>query len=196
MNAIEIRRLTKSYGGKPVLKDFSLTLAPGAACALMGPSGAGKTTLLRLLAGLEGWDAGEILGLDGARVAMQFQDDRLLDYAGAAANLRFALPRGAAEADIRALLEELLPGAPLNQPVAEFSGGMRRRVALARALLAPSDLLLLDEPFTGLDDAAKRLAAGCVVRRRGNRTLVISTHDPEEAALCGAEILQIGSLSL
>ncbi len=72
MNAIVIRRLNKGYGGKAVLKDFSLTLAPGSVCALMGPSGAGKTTLLRVLAGLEGCEGGEILGLDGARVAMQF----------------------------------------------------------------------------------------------------------------------------
>lgn len=191
MNAIEIRRLRKRYGDKVVLDDFSLTLASGGAYALMGPSGSGKTTLLRLLAGLEGYEGGEIAGLSGLRVSMQFQEDRLLSYAGALANLRFALPRGAAEADSRALLEALLPGAPLDAPVAAFSGGMRRRVALARALLAPSDLLLLDEPFTGLDDAARRLAAGAVVRLRAGRTLVMTTHDAEEAALCGAEIVRI-----
>ena len=191
MNAIEIRRLRKRYGDKVVLDDFSLTLASGGAYALMGPSGSGKTTLLRLLAGLEGYEGGEIAGLSGLRVSMQFQEDRLLSYAGALANLRFALPRGAAEADSRAVLESLLPGASLDQPVAAFSGGMRRRVALARALLAPSDLLLLDEPFTGLDDAARRLAAGAVVRLRAGRTLVMTTHDAEEAALCGAEIVRI-----
>lgn len=191
MSAIEICGLCKRYGDKAVLEDFSLTLESGRAYALMGPSGAGKTTLLRILAGLEGFEAGEIANLRGLRVAMQFQDDRLLDYAGAVANLRFAMPRGTAEAELRAVLAELLPGAPLEQPVSGYSGGMRRRVALARALLAPSELLLLDEPFTGLDADATRLAAACVVRRQAGRTLVMSTHDPGEAALCGAEIVDI-----
>lgn len=191
MNDIAIRHLHKRYGDKPVLEDLNLILAAGGAYALMGASGAGKTTLLRILAGLEGYEQGEIGGLAGLRVSMQFQEDRLLPYAGAAANLRFALPRGTAEGDIRALLEELLPGAPLGAPVAEFSGGMKRRVALARALLAPSELLLLDEPFTGLDADARRLAAAAVVRRRSGRTLVMTTHDPGEAALCNAEIINL-----
>ena len=191
MNAVALRHLVKSFGAKPVFRDLNLTFAPGGVYALMGPSGSGKTTLLRVLAGLENVDSGEITGLAGLRASMQFQDDRLLDYAGAVANLRFAMPRGTPDAELRAMLAELLPGAPLDQPVAEFSGGMRRRVALARALLAPSDLLLLDEPFTGLDSDARRLAAACVARRRGGRTLLLSTHDPEEAALCGAEIVKI-----
>ena len=191
MNAIEICGLVKRYGDKPVLDGLDLTLPTGAVRALMGPSGAGKTTLLRVLAGLEEVQGGRIDGLSGLRVAMQFQDDRLLPYAGAAVNLRFALPRSVPDGDVRAVLDELLPGAPRDRPVAEFSGGMRRRVSLARALLAPSDLLLLDEPFTGLDDAARRAAARCVNRRRAGRTLVMTTHDPEEAALCGAEIVTL-----
>ena len=109
MNAIILRSLTKSFGEKVVLKDFRLTLPPGSATALMGPSGSGKTTLLRLLAGLERPDAGTIDGLEGVRVAMQFQEDRLLEDASAPVNLRFALPRGHWEEEIRAILKELLP---------------------------------------------------------------------------------------
>ncbi len=191
MNAVELRNVTKAYGDKVVLDSLRLTLAPGGRYALMGPSGRGKTTLLRLLAGLESPDAGEILGRAGLRASMQFQEDRLLDYAGALANVRFVLPRGASDADARALLAELLPGASLDRPVADFSGGMRRRVALARAVAAPSELVLLDEPFTGLDADAKVRAARAIAPRLRGRTLVMATHDEEEAALCGAEIVRI-----
>ena len=194
MSGIGIRRLRKAYGDKVVLDGLTLALAPGGRYALMAPSGGGKTTLLRLLAGLETPDGGEIAGLSGLRVAMQFQEDRLLEYAGALANVRFVLPRGTAEGEARALLEALLPDTDLSQPVESFSGGMKRRVALARALAAPSELLLLDEPFTGLDEEAKRSAARCVVEaleRHPARILLLTTHDEAEARMCECEILRL-----
>ena len=194
MSGIEIKRLRKVYGEKVVLNGLDLTLAPGGRYALMAPSGGVKTTLLRLLAGLEVPDGGAILGLEGLRVAMQFQEDRLLEYAGALANLRFVLPRGTDEGAARALLVALLPGADLNQPVGAFSGGMKRRVALARALAVPAELLLLDEPFTGLDGEAKRIAARCIsnaLAAHPPTTLLLTTHDEEEAEMCKCEILRL-----
>lgn len=190
-NAIELRRVAKAFGDVRVFTSLTLTLAPGGRFALMGASGRGKTTLLRMLAGLERPDSGEILGLSGLRTGMQFQDDRLLDYAGALSNVRFVLPRGSSDGDARSLLAELLPGAALDQPVRDFSGGMRRRVALARAILPPSDLLLLDEPFTGLDADARAVAASAVLKRQAGRTLVFATHDPVEAELLEAEIVEL-----
>lgn len=116
---------------------------------LTAPSGAGKTTLLRILLGLEQPDRGEVLAPPGTRWSAVFQEDRLLEHLDARDNLRFVL--GAVSPEALTLLETLGLGDVGGKIVAEYSGGMRRRLALARALLSPCDALVLDEPFTGLD---------------------------------------------
>ena len=177
--AIILSHIRKSYNGVPVLRDLSLTLEEGEGLCLMAPSGAGKTTLLRLLLGLERPDSGEITGLGPASAV--FQEDRLLEDFSPLDNLRLVLGRRP-EAELEALLCPLLPRSCLRQPAAELSGGMRRRLALVRALAAPSSLLVLDEPFTGLDDATRAQAAACVRERRAGRALVLATHDRRDAA--------------
>ena len=147
---IQIRDLTLRYGDKPVLDQFSLELSGSGLTALTGPSGCGKTTLLRVLAGLERPSAGTVEGIDPTRTAVLFQEDRLLPWRTAEQQIADVLPRerrGEA-ADWLAFAE--LEGEGRTRPAA-LSGGMARRLALARCAALGGNLLLLDEPFTGVD---------------------------------------------
>lgn len=182
--------LTKAYGGQTVLRDLSLTFQPGERCCIMAPSGGGKTTLFRLLAGLERPDSGRLLGFDRARVAMVFQEDRLCSHLSPVTNATLVQEKPDRGAICRAL-EEILPADCLTQPVRELSGGMKRRAAIARALLAPSDVILMDEPFTGLDEENRERVIRFVLERREGRLLLFTTHRQEEAALLGARTIQI-----
>ena len=172
---IRVEKLCKSYGGKPVLTDLTAVFPRGITC-VSAPSGAGKTTLLRLLLGLERPDSGSILGAD-CRWAAVFQEDRLLEHLPAAANLRFALgelPRVAGE-----MLERLGLSLEDPRPVREWSGGMKRRLALARALLAQSEALALDEPFTGLDEENRTRCLDLIREAGKEKPVVLATHGLE-----------------
>lgn len=189
---ISLRGVTKRYGDQVVLDRLDLTLPDGAATAVMGPNGCGKTTLGRLLLGLEAPDAGEVQGVAGRRRAAVFQEDRLCEHLDAVANVRLVRPRGAATAAAEAELRALgLDEASLRKPVSTLSGGQRRRVAIARALAADADLLVLDEPFTGLDSAARATVVSDVVRRCAGRTVLLVTHDPAEAAAFRAAVVTL-----
>ena len=183
---IAMERLSKAYDGKPVLRDFSLRVEAGEHLCLMGPSGCGKTTLLRLLMGLERPDGGSITGLEGLRMSAVFQEDRLLEHLTAAENIRFVC--GSLPEETETLLLRLgLEKESLSRPVREFSGGMKRRAAIARALLAAFDVLahngvlFLDEPYKGLDADTKKAVQDAVGEYTQNKTVVLVTHDPAEA---------------
>ena len=186
---IAMDKLCKAFGGKAVLQDFSCELEEGRVTALMAPSGAGKTTLLRILLGLETADSGEITGLSGKRLAAVFQEDRLLEGYDVLTNLRFVCRQRLSDAELSAYAATLLPQNALSQPVCEFSGGMKRRLSLLRALLVPFDLLILDEPFNGLDSENRKKAAALVRNRAQDKILLFAAHTKEDAALLGAEIL-------
>lgn len=188
---MELSHIAKSFGGVPVLRDVSLALEPDRAVCVMGRSGAGKTTLARILLGLETPDAGTVRGTRGARFAVSFQEDRLLGWLSAAGNLRFAC--GALD---DALLDAAfaavgLAGEDRHKPAASLSGGQRRRVSLLRALLAPADAVVLDEPFTGLDARAREEAAAYTRARCAGRILLCITHEPGDAALLGARVFSL-----
>lgn len=174
--------------GVPLFRDLRLEVAPGQVLALLGPSGVGKTTLLRILSGAERRWQGEVRvgGLPPSQAPMPgyvFQDARLLPWLSAADNLRAVAP-DLTDARIAELLGEVgLAGQERTWPHA-LSGGMQRRLALARALSVNPGLLLLDEPFVSLDRAMVRdlQALFLKVFRAGQPTVVIVTHDPEDAA--------------
>ncbi|MCD8381855.1 MAG: ATP-binding cassette domain-containing protein [Clostridiales bacterium] len=180
--------LTKRYGPLTVLDGVSLSFPAGACVAVMAPSGGGKTTLFRLLAGLETPDEGRILGFDRARVSMVFQEDRLCEHLSPVTNVALvqAKPDRAA---VRRELASVLPSDCLDRPVSTLSGGMKRRTAIVRAVLAPSDVLLLDEPFTGLDEETRGRVIRYVRQRQNGRLLLMTTHIREEALALGAEII-------
>ena len=177
---IAVKHLCKSFGGRTVLRDLTFTAGPGIT-AVMAPSGTGKTTLLRILLGLERPDSGTVEGLAGKRLTAVFQEDRLLEHLSAEGNLRFVLGRVYDPAAARALLDRLgLPDTGA-QPVREFSGGMKRRLALARALLAPFDALALDEPFTGVD--APRAEALMAAVRAAGTPVLLAAHERHTLSL-------------
>lgn len=186
---MKIQHLCKSFDGKVVLDHVSLTLESGGTACLMAPSGRGKTTLLRCIAGLETPDSGQITDLP-ERIAYVFQEDRLCDGFSAVGNIRLVTGKALGEGEIRRHLEELGLAGSLDQPVRELSGGMRRRVVISRAVCFGADLLLLDEPFKGLDDEARQQTADYILRHRGAAAILCVTHDREDAsALGGADIV-------
>ena len=186
---MRIQHLCKSFDGKMVLDHVSLTLESGGTACLMAPSGRGKTTLLRCIAGLETPDSGQITDLP-ERIACVFQEDRLCDGFSAVDNIRLVTGKALGEGEIRRHLEELGLAGSLDQPVRELSGGMRRRVVISRAVCFGADLLLLDEPFKGLDDEARQQTADYILRHRGAAAILCVTHDREDAAaLGGADIV-------
>lgn len=186
---VRVEHLWKAYGGVPVLEDVTFTALDGITC-VMAPSGSGKTTLLRILLGLERPDRGAVRGLDGKHLAAVFQEDRLLEHLDAMENLRFVLGPNLDETAAGALLAELGLEAG-GKPVREYSGGMKRRLALARALLAPSDAVVLDEPFTGLDEENRRRAMACIRRRTAGKPVLLVTHESADGAALDAQIIRI-----
>lgn len=190
---IRLINVCKSYGEKRVLHDFQFTFPEGKTTCMMGPSGCGKTTLLRLLMGLEAPDSGEILGMENRKLSAVFQEDRLCENLGAVSNLRLVNPNLSRQEAEQALGRLGLSGVP-RQPVREFSGGMKRRTAILRALCADYDLLLADEPFQGLDAAAKLQAMEYFKASAAGKTVILVTHDEQEAAFFGGELLSMPAL--
>lgn len=180
---ILLHNVSKSYGEKLVLRNFSCQIRQGSICAILAPSGAGKTTLLRLILGLEKQDDGTVSGIPAGKAAV-FQDDRLCPNLSVSANIRMAVPQ-ATDAQMDAMLRNLGIGDCADAAASTLSGGMARRAALARALLAPGELLTLDEPFTGLDEENRLLAAGAVLAHRRGRTTILVTHRNEDLELLG-----------
>ena len=189
---LEVINLTKSFDGRPVLSGLSHTFPEGRVSCILGRSGVGKTTLLRLVAGLEQPDAGRVLGVPEGGLSMLFQEDRLPPQLTAAGCLRCVLPKAP---DREARIEEALRALEVNgepdQPVREFSGGMARRVALARALLYPSPLVLLDEPFKGLDAATRDRAVAFARPLLAGRTTLLVTHDEADVSAFDADVLRL-----
>lgn len=182
--------LYKRFGDKAVLEDVSLTVPGGAVVCLMAPSGRGKTTLLRCIAGLEMPDSGTVTGVP-ERLGFVFQEDRLCPQLDAVENVRLVTGRAMSRPDIEEYLRELGLADCLNQRAAELSGGQRRRVSIARAVCYVPELLLLDEPFKGLDGAARDRTAQYLLRHRNGAAVLCVTHDRADAAALGAEIAEI-----
>lgn len=149
---ITLQAVSFSYGEKEILRDLTLEIPNRGITALRGPSGCGKTTLLRILGGLEKPEKGSITGLDSTNTAFLFQENRLLPWRTAEQHILDVMPRGK-RADPERYLEMVeLSGEGKAYP-GSLSGGMCRRLALARCLALDSGLLLLDEPFAGIDPA-------------------------------------------
>ena len=190
---IVLTDVTKRFGGKLVLDRFSASLPDSGAVAVTGPSGAGKTTFVNLLMGLVKPDSGRVEGLEGLTFTAVFQEDRLFDVMSVKKNIRLARRGRTTDREIASHLKEVGLGAELYSRAGELSGGMKRRVALVRAVFAAGDVLVLDEPFRGIDDAMRVQCAGYIMRRASGRLIVLVTHDLAEAEMLRAEkIIRIG----
>ncbi|MDN0062814.1 ATP-binding cassette domain-containing protein [Collinsella ihumii] len=185
---IVARQLRAGHAGTAACRAVDFEVAPGEILCLMGSSGAGKTTMLSTITGLLSPVSGNLSIPDETRFAAVFQETRLVDDLTPEENVRLFAPR---ERNARAMLAELLPQDALGSPVRELSGGQRRRVELVRALAADADVVLLDEPFTGLDGKTHQEALAFVTRHLDGRPLIISTHDKQDALALGGKILAI-----
>ena len=194
---IKIKDLTKVYGEKKIYNKFSMEIKEECITALLAESGGGKTTLLRIVAGLENYQEGTIEGLLGKKIAFVFQEDRLLPWLTVEQNIAFVLKGCLTEDEIAYKTEDWLKKLQLEEAKHEYpkslSGGMRRRVALARAFCYPYDLLLLDEPFKGLQRQLKKdiLTHLLEQQKKNPKTILWSAHDEEEVKGYVQEIKRI-----
>lgn len=191
-----MEHIYKAYGEHSVLEDFSAEIQEGKTTCIMAPSGKGKTTLLRLVMGLEQPDRGTISGMAGRRISAVFQEDRLCENLSVGTNIRLAVKTD--RTNIRKVNRRILEGLRetgmdqwMDRPVRELSGGMKRRVALLRALYAPWDILFLDEPFKGLDAGTKGRVIVQVKRETRGKTVLFVTHEEQEAKEMNAEIIRL-----
>ncbi|MCI9179747.1 MAG: ATP-binding cassette domain-containing protein [Lachnospiraceae bacterium] len=211
---LSIHHLSKHFGTLEIFNRRNFSFSSEKPWCIMAASGFGKTTLFRILLGLEKAEEGEIDILDAScdkdrisanplkelrisanplkepRISAVFQENRLCETLSPVDNLLLAVPelnRQTAEQE----LSRLLPAECLNRPVSTLSGGMKRRAALVRAVCFSGTILLMDEPFTGLDEYTKQEAARYILSRRQGRLFIFSSHQEEEGRLLGAEILHL-----
>jgi len=202
---LEIKHMVRRYEGRAVVDDVSLRVMPGQVTCLLGPSGCGKSTTLRMIAGVEMQDAGEIW-VDGdlicdtvfrvpperRHIGLMFQDFALFPHLRVAQNVAFGLSgdKAAMAARVKELLNRVGMGRYLDAYPHELSGGEQQRVALARALAPRPRIMLMDEPFSGLDN---RLRDGIRdetldILREEDTAVLLVTHEPEEAMRMADEI--------
>ena len=190
---LTIEHLTKQFGEKMLFRGLCLTVDGPA--VLWAPSGWGKTTLLRILMGLDTPTAGRVRGV--GRAAAVFQEDRLCPQLTALQNVTLVLPGSEKQykKQIEVDFQQLgMDAAALALPAARLSGGQKRRTALLRALWAPSDTLLLDEPFTGMDPDTLAAAAALLRTRCGTEPVLLATHDREAIRLLGWPVIELEAL--
>ncbi|MBL8473241.1 MAG: ABC transporter ATP-binding protein [Rhodocyclaceae bacterium] len=190
---ISARGVCHAYGAFPVLRELRLEVAPGEFLAVVGPSGCGKSTLLSLMAGTRQPGSGSLLRRAATR--MVYQQDGLFPWLTTAENIALGLDPQAGPAARARCLDEMLELVRLadfrHHYPHQLSGGMRRRVELARVLAGPADLLLMDEPFSALDYQTRRRMHRELQSMLASypRAVVLVTHDIEEAALLADRIL-------
>lgn len=195
--AIDLSNVCFSYNkgvDEELINDLSLHIPAGDRVCIMAPSGTGKTTLLNLLTGGLKPDSGivsfEVDTGDGVNISMVFQENRLCSEYTAAYNIALGLKRGCRKTDlIQSHLEQLGMGESIFADVKELSGGMKRRVAIVRAVMSPSRVLILDEPFASLDEELKDRTAEYITANLNGRTLVVVSHDEKDAERLNARIL-------
>lgn len=178
---IEIVDAVKKYGEKTVLNKFSLKFPQSGTVCLFGPSGCGKTTLLKCIAGLEKLDSGTITGASGRRISFLFQEDRLLPWSTAKENVSVVLSGGENESEAEKWLELVGLKDAMDIYPPQMSGGMRQRVAAARALAYQGEIFLLDEPFQKLDRQNKLNLIKLFKECAEKKLTVLVTHDMYEA---------------
>lgn len=187
---LKTEKICKSFGENTVLSDFSHEFKSGTVTAVLGKSGCGKSTLLDILMGIQQPDSGKVTR-DSERLSVLFQENRLCENLTASANIRLVTGKRIPKPQIAAELAAVGLEGIENSPARTLSGGMKRRVALLRALLAEYDILFLDEPFKGLDEDTKRLVMGYCKEKIAGKTTVFVTHDISECEFLADETVRL-----
>lgn len=190
---IILNSICKSYAGKEVIRDLSFTFEEGKPVVIEGVSGIGKTTLLKILMGLEKPDSGEVLfeevQQEKVRFAPVFQEIRLIESLDAVSNVKLAA-HGVSAERIEEELKYLIPEDELHKKVCDLSGGTRRRVEIVRAVMSPSDVLIMDEPLTGLDDKTEDKVIAYINNNINGRLFIASSHNKRLCAGAHSLVLQ------
>ena len=176
---IIIENLKKRYDDKVVLNNFNYTFKDKTISFIMGTSGVGKTTLIKILMGLEQADEGKVIGIDDKKVSAVFQEDSLCENLSILLNIKLVC-ENISDSEIEKYLELLDLKDCLHKRIKELSGGMKRRVAILRALLYDFDLLIMDEPFKGLDKETKSKVMDFVISKLENKSVIIITYDIDD----------------
>lgn len=190
LSDIILDHVGKKYHNETIIENFSYKFLQGNRYCIMGASGIGKTTLIRMIMGTEEPNSGRIIGAD--RYSAVFQENRLVEELTPLTNVRMVLKRGMEE-QIRTELLKVLPESCVNKKCSELSGGQKRRVAIVRAMMADSDCIVMDEPFAGLDEESVINVMAYITENQNHRTLLIVTHDSEDAERLDAEICLLTS---
>ena len=183
---ISLRDCTVSYGDEVVLSDININFSDGKVYAVTGQSGIGKTTLLKVFSGLKKADGVNVSDMPPVN-AMVFQENRLCEDLSAIDNIFATGHCQFTMQEVENIMKRLLPKEVLSKPVKEYSGGMKRRVEIARAMLSTSNVILMDEPFTGLDESTKKVVIDFINQYRNNRMIIFTTHCSEDIINVKAE---------
>lgn len=204
MKRLELKNIRKSYNGRCVLDGISAVCSSSQPVCVRGVSGEGKTTLLNIIMGLVNADAGELVYNDemhnvkkcrdnkkAYRLSSVFQESALVGHLNPVINVSMVL-KGKVDKDvIRNELSRLVDEECIDKPCTQLSGGMKRRVEIVRAMMADSDVVIMDEPFAGLDDKTKDTVIHYIINNIRERVLIISTHDDEDVKKLSAKVLFI-----
>jgi NitT/TauT family transport system ATP-binding protein len=188
---IQLVNISKQFNNRMLFDKLNIEIKEQQITCIMGPSGAGKTTLLHIIMGLMKADSGKVKGLEGKKLTAVFQEDRLCENMDAIKNVQLVCDKRVEAGQVIREFEKVDLTDYENKPVTELSGGMRRRVVIVRALMPESDLVIMDEPFKGLDEELKSKVIQYVIQKTKGKTVIIVTHDKEEADELSAEVINL-----
>lgn len=186
---IIFENVSVNFNEKEVLKDINLTIKQGEVIGIMGASGIGKTTFVKILLGLLKPTSGKVYGLENLQFSAVFQEDRLCEYFDAITNVKMVLPSDITTDQVEKEFLKVLLTDYKGTSVSKLSGGMKRRVAIVRAVMAQSDVIILDEPLKGLDEALKEKVLSYLKESLSERTVILVTHDKAEIEALHAKLL-------
>lgn len=192
---IKVINICKSFNDIQVLNNISMTFQEGRITCIMGASGIGKTTLAYILMGLLKPDSGQITGLQDKKFAAVFQEDRLIEHWDAVKNIMLVCKKDIKKDYVHKNLKDIGLTDYEKKPVSALSGGMRRRVAIVRALLSDYDILIMDEPFKGLDEDLKKQVINYVREKTAGKTVIIITHDKNEVDRLQANLITMNGIN-
>ncbi len=196
---MKLQQVSKSFGSLQVLDKITLSLTRNNITCILGPSGCGKTTLLNIISGVLHPDEGRLLGFEGKTISYLFQEPRLLDWKTVWGNLEFILKDKVPKPKRSSLIEHYLKMVELepfkSYYPSQLSGGMKQRTSIARAFTYSSNIMLMDEPFKGIDLHLKMSLIGAFLKlwQEDHRVVIFVTHDMDEALLLGNEIVFLSS---
>jgi len=194
---MKISKLSKSFGSLEVIKEFTLEVLDGQVLCLLGPSGCGKSTLLKILSGLDQSYGGQLIGFEDKRMSYVFQESRLIPWLTVSENLKYVLEGHMPDSELDGHIHRFIEKVELNDFKDSYpntlSGGMKQRVSLARAFSMPHDILLLDEPFQGLNIELKEQLMGLLesLIKQDEKTVIMVTHDLDEAFRLGDSVVKL-----